>query len=464
METEQKALAINLERDIYGTIAEIGAGQETARHFFRAGGSSGTIAKTMSAYDKTYSDDIYGPEPSGRYVCESRIYKMLDHEFELLINRLEQSRPDTRFFAFANTVAAINFSRTIKGDGWLGLRFQMKPGGAFNDLILHARLLDKNNQLQQDAVGRLGVNLIYGCFFHSHNMDALVMSLQDGLTGRISVDMIRLTGPDFDEIDNRSLSFKLVNYGLSDIAMIGPDGQNLHPSEFLYKQHVLVVRGAFKPVTWMNYDIIKAAADQYLREHQIQRDELVILTEITLDILAREHEPDEIDFLQRVEMLSHLGFIVCISSRGGQQKIIRYLDQYRVPAIGVALTAGYLARYLDNVISQFGKDGLLSQLGEMFPGKVRMYVYPSRIPGTTRLMTTAEIKTDEVIRHLYQYLLSSRQIIDVTFYDPDVLKISASRVLRMIRDNEPGWEQFIPDNIVHLIKTQRLLDYFPEEE
>lgn len=464
MEAEQKALAINLVPDIYGTLAEIGAGQETARHFFRAGASSGTIAKTMSAYDKTYSDDIYGTEPSGRYVCENRIYKMLNHEFDLLINRLSDSRPDTRFFAFANTVAAINFSKTIKGDGWLGVRFQMKAGGAPNDLIIHARLLDKNNQLQQDAVGRLGVNLIYGCFFYNHNMDALVKSLLDGLEERVNVDLIRLNGPDFEEVDNRSLSFKLVNYGLSDIAMIGPDGNNLHPSEFLYKQHVLVVRGAFKPVTWMNYDIIKAAATQYIAEHEIKEDQLVTLTEITLDILAREHEPDESDFLERVAMLGHLGFIVCISSRGDQQKIIRYLEEFKAPAIGIALTAGYLARYLDHVISTYSTDGLLSQLGEMFTGSVRMYVYPSRIPGSTKVMTSADIYMDQNIRYLYMYLLSSRQIIDILYYNPSVLKISASRVLRMIRDNKSGWEQFIPENIVHLIKDRHLLEYYPTRD
>jgi hypothetical protein len=459
MEVDQKALEINLRSDIYGTFAEIGAGQEVARQFFRAGGSSGTIAKTMSAYDKTYSDEIYGPEPSGRYVCESRIYKMLEHEFLLLETRLGEQMPETRFFAFANTVAAINYTRTIKGDGWMGLRFLTRPGGEFNDLVLHVNLLDNANRLQQEAVGLLGVNMIYACFFLLHDMDAFIQSLADNLTNRVSIDMIRLSGPDVTDIDNRSLSFKLVNHGLSPIAIFGPDGQNLHPSEFLYKKHVLVVRGSFKPVTWMSYDMIRSAAAQYAADHDLEADSLIILTEITLDTLARDHAPDEIDFLERAEMLCTLGFVVCISSGGGQQKIVHYLEDFKVPSIGVAMTAGTLARYIDYVSTEYKDYGLLTAFGDLFTGRVRLYVYPSLMPGTAETMHAVDVRTSRYMSYLYRFLLDSGQIIDITEYNTEVLHISASGVQKKIRTGQKEWETYLPEPIAALIREKKLLGY-----
>lgn len=460
MEVDQKALEINLRPDIYGTFAEIGAGQEVARQFFRAGGSSGTIAKTMSAYDKTYSDEIYGSEPSGRYVCENRIYKMLDHEFLLLQKRLGEQMPGTRFFAFADTVAAINYSRTIKGDGWLGVRFLTQPGGSSNDIVIHVNLLDNTNRLQQEAVGLLGVNMIYACFFLLHDIDQFVKSLADNLTNRVSIDMIRLSGADVTHMDDRSLSFKLVYHGLSDIAMFGPDQKNLHPSEFLYKKHVLVARGAFNPVTWMSYDMIRTAAARYAVDSQIPVESLVILTEITLDILAREHEPEEADFLERAEMLSALGYIVCISSSGGQQKIVHYLEEYKVPTMGVAMTAGTLARYMDFVSSQYKDYGLLSAFGDLFTGKVRLYVYPSLMPGTSETMQAKDVRTARFISYLYRFLMDSGQIVDIEEYNRDRLKISASKVLKMIKKNQKNWEKYLPEPIVNLIRDKRFLRYY----
>lgn len=460
MEVDQKALEINLRPDIYGTFAEIGAGQEVARQFFRAGGSSGTIAKTMSAYDKTYSDEIYGSEPSGRYVCENRIYKMLDHEFLLLQKRLGEQMPGTRFFAFADTVAAINYSRTIKGDGWLGVRFLTQPGGSSNDIVIHVNLLDNTNRLQQEAVGLLGVNMIYACFFLLHDIDQFVKSLADNLTNRVSIDMIRLSGADVTHMDDRSLSFKLVYHGLSDIAMFGPDQKNLHPSEFLYKKHVLVARGAFNPVTWMSYDMIRTAAARYAVDSHIPVESLVILTEITLDILAREHEPEEADFLERAEMLSALGYIVCISSSGGQQKIVHYLEEYKVPTMGVAMTAGTLARYMDFVSSQYKDYGLLSAFGDLFTGKVRLYVYPSLMPGTSETMQAKDVRTARFISYLYRFLMDSGQIVDIEEYNRDRLKISASKVLKMIKKNQKNWEKYLPEPIVNLIRDKRFLRYY----
>ncbi|MFT5747946.1 MAG: hypothetical protein ACI920_003337, partial [Saprospiraceae bacterium] len=227
LETDQKTLEINLDAQVYGAFAEIGAGQEVARYFFQVGAAAGTIAKTMSAYDKLVSDDVYGTEPAGRYVCESRLYKMLDHEYDLMMRRLRNDRPDTNLFAFADTVSAVNYSRTIKGDGWLGLRFQLAPDEEPNDFVLHVKMKDKSNQLQQQAVGILGVNLIYGCYRYFEDPKVLIESLMDGLDGRISIDMIRLTGPRFTNLDNRLISLWIVKMGLTDVAIFDANKQNV---------------------------------------------------------------------------------------------------------------------------------------------------------------------------------------------------------------------------------------------
>lgn len=459
LEAEQKALEINLDNRIYGTFAEIGAGQEVARYFFQAGAAAGTIAKTMSAYDKTYSDEIYGAEPTGRYVCESRLYKMLDHEFKLLVDRLGDTRSDTNFFAFADTVSATNYAKTIPGDGWLGLRFQTSPGTPPNDLVIHVKMLDNDNRLQQQAVGILGVNLIYACFFLSHDMDLLLRSLNHGLENRVMIDMIRLNGPSFAEIDNRALSFKLVKLGLSDVAMFDANGVNIHPSEFLYKKNVLIIRGAFRPITWASYDIVRSSHEQFLKDENLQQDDVKVLTEITLDILNEKGEANEADFLERATALNHIGLTVCITNCGNQQMLIKYMEDFKVPRIGLALTAGYMARYIDETIAKFRGGKLLEGLSGMFPGNVRLYVYPSRFPGSKELMNSRGIKIDPDMKFLYEHLLATRQIVDIEAYKKADLKISAGRVLKMIQEDDSKWEKYVPEKVISLIKEKSLFGY-----
>ncbi len=459
LEAEQKALEINLDNSLYGTFAEIGAGQEVARYFFQAGAAAGTIAKTMSAYDKTYSDEIYGTEPSGRYVCESRLYKMLDHEFSLLVARLGKTRLNTNFFAFADTVSATNFAKTIPGDGWLGVRFQKSPDSPPNDLVIHVKMLDNDNRLQQQAVGILGVNLLYACFFLSDDMDVMLQSLNDGLQNRVMIDMIRLNGPSFKDVDNRALSFKLVKLGLSDVAMFDANGTNIHPSEFLYKKNVLLVRGAFRPITYASYDIIRSSHEQFLEDEGLKDDEVKLMTEITLDILGDKGEPDENDFLERATALNHVGMIVCITNCGNQQKLIQYMEEFKVPKIGLALTAGYMARYIDETIEKFRGGKLLEGLSGMFPGNVRLYVYPSRLPGSKELMNARGIKIDPDMKYLYEHLLATKQIVDIEHYTEADLKISARKVLKMIQNDDHRWEKYVPEKIISLIKEKSLFGY-----
>jgi len=459
LEVEQKALEINLDDRIYGTFAEIGAGQEVARYFFQAGAAAGTIAKTMSAYDKTYSDEIYGVEPSGRYVCESRLYKMLDHEFSLLVDRLGKIRTETTFFAFADTVSATNYAKTIPGDGWLGVRFQKSPGAQPNDLVIHVKMLDKDNRQQQQAVGILGVNLIYACFLLSDDIDTMLRSLNESIENRAMIDMIRLSGPDFQSVDNRALSFRLVRFGLSDVAMFDANGINIHPSEFLYKKNVLIVRGAFRPITWASYDIIRSSHQQFIEDENLKKEDVTALTEITLDILSEKGEPNEADFLERATALNHIGLTVCITNCGNQQKLIKYMEDFKVPRIGLALTAGFMARYIDETIEKYRGGKLLEGLSGMFPGNVRLYVYPSRFPGSKELMNARGIHIDPGMKYLYEHLLATRQIVDIEHYNKADLKISARKVLKMIQSDDSRWEKYVPEKVIPLIKEKALFGY-----
>ncbi len=460
LETEQKALEINLDDNIYGTFSEIGAGQEVARYFFQVGAAAGTIAKTMSAYDKVYSDKIYGPEPSGRYVCESRLYKMLDHEYDLMTTRLQNERPGCNFFVFADTVSAINYSRTINGNGWLGLRFQLHPDGEPNDLIVHARMHDADNRLQQQAIGILGVNMVHACYMCSDKIEDLIQSLLDNLHGRVSVDMIRLSGPEFRSVDNRLLSLYLVKHGLSKVAMFGPDRTPVHASEFLYRKACLVVRGSYRPVTLVNFDMIQSAFEQFREMDKVDARKSYLLTEITLSNLRGTNgNIDDNDFLDRAELLNAMGQTVIISNCDTYHELTHYLAEYKVPLIGFVIGVRELLdlitqRYYDNM------DGkLLSAFGELFARTVQFFVYPAQQEGSAELMTAANLPVPEGVRFLYQHLLEGKQIVDIEGYNSDVLHIYSKRVLEMIAHSEEGWEQMVPAKVANLVKEKCLFGF-----
>lgn len=458
LETEQKALEINLDERIYGAFAEIGAGQEVARHFFQVGAAAGTIAKTMSAYDKTVSDEVYGPEPKGRYVCESRLYKMLDHEYQLMEGRLRAQRPAQNFFAFADTVSAINFAKTIKGDGWLGLRFQLRPDALPNDLALHVRLLDNDNRLQQQAIGILGVNLIYGCYRFHQQPETLLQSLLDNLHGRVSIDMVRVNGPDFQGIDNRMMCLWAVKNGLSDVALFGPDGNSLHAGELLYKKSVLIARGSYRPPTLVQQDMIQQAYAQFRSEPDVDADRTFFLTEITLDNLRADGELSERDFMDRAEILCALGQTVVISNCVQHKKLIAYFGDYKVQRIGLAMGARKLQHIIGETYRQHA-DNLLGAFGALFLQNVRFYIYPARQEGESALLTSTSIEVPPAIRFLYDYLLANRNIVDIAVFDPDILHIYHKVVLNMIQRGTAGWEHMVPDEVARIIRERQLFGH-----
>ncbi len=308
--TKQKALAINLNPEIYGSFAEIGAGQDVAANFFKAGASSGTIAKTMSAYDMLFSDAIYGVQQARRYVSEPRLMAMLSHEYGLIIERLGAQRGDTStFFAFADTISALNYNKTNEGHGWMGVRFQLEPNGQYNDVIIHVKLLDNDNNLQQQAAGILGVNLMYACFYYNAIPPVFLLSLMDNLSrDRIQIDMIRFEGPGFSKVDNRLMSLHLVKYGFSDAAVFGPDGKNQQPSEVLHKKHIVVIRGRFRPIINVHLDMLHTGVKQFMQEPDVDKENVIVITELTLQALKERNaeenaDIDEKDFLDRVDIL-----------------------------------------------------------------------------------------------------------------------------------------------------------------
>ena len=304
LSVERKALRINLDSSKYGTFAEIGAGQEVARHFFQAGGAAGTVAKTMSAYDMKFSDKIYGE--AGRYVSRKRLVQMMSHEFGLLRERLSEDRGiKSQFFAFSNTVSALNFSKSNECHGWMGIRFQLEPLGEVHDIILHVRMLDRENRLQQEAIGMLGVNLVYGAFHHHENPDNFIQSLADGIDiERIEIDMIEFNGLEFEKFDNRILCLKLTQSGLTDAIMFDQQGYVVQASEVLYKKSCLIERGSFRPVTKVNLDMLEKAKKQFLSREQIVDNDLMVFMELTLGSLANDGSIDYEDFISRIEVIN----------------------------------------------------------------------------------------------------------------------------------------------------------------
>jgi hypothetical protein len=462
--TRQKALKINLDRRIYGSFAEIGAGQEVAAQFFKAGGSSGTIAKTISAYDMTFSDAIYGVEDSGRYVVESRLIKMLNREYNLLQMRLNEKRgSESTFFAFADTVVALNYQKTNEGHGWIGLRFQLQPGAPYNDVIMHVKMLDNENLLQQQALGVVGVNLIFGCFYYHKSPETLLLSLMDDLSPeRLEIDMIRFTGPDFINVDNRLMSLHLVKNGFTNVALFGPEGQVLQPSEALYKRNIVCIRGRFRPVTHVNLDMLENGVKQFMEDPEVNPEKVVVLSELTLHNLKHGQDIDEKDYLDRVNILASLGQTVMISNYQEYYKLVAYLSKITKLKIGLILGMSNLEYIFEEKHYEFLPGGILEAFATLFSRKVKLYIYPmKRADGT--LYTCSEFTLPPNQMDLFEYLLANNKLEAIRDFDESLLHIISDNVLAMIKAGTPGWEALVPIQIARIIKERSLFGYTSTE-
>ena len=456
--TNSKALKINLNPHIYGTFAEIGAGQETVRNFFRAGGASGTIAKAMSAYDKDFSDAIYGIENDNRYVTEKRLKKMLKHEMDLIEERLDREKhPDKLFFSYANTVATINFSKKFKGHGWIGVRFQLDPLEDYNEIILHLRFKETDARQQQETLGILGVNLIHGAYYLNDNPKDLLKSFYDNIdSDRLEIDMVNFSGPRFMYVDNRLMSLQLVKNGMTNAVMFGPDGNNLLPAQVLYKKNILALRGSYRPVTKVNMDIFERSKEMFLAEKKVNPEKTQVIFEITLSNLRVEGEINERDFLDRAELLCALGQNVMITNYQEYFRLIDYFSEFTKERMGLAMGVNNLVQIFDEKYYRDLSGGILEAFGKLFYRDLKIYMYPYKNIETGEFTTSENLKVHPRMKELYKFFKNNGRLIDIQNFDHDSIHIFSRKVLKMIKQDEEGWEQMLPEGVSQTIKNKRL--------
>jgi len=457
---KDKALRINLNENIYGTFAEIGAGQETVRHFFRAGASSGTIAKAMSAYDKDFSDAIYGIETDGRYVTESRLKKMLAHETQLIEERLERDKhPNKIFFSYANTVATIDFAKQFKGHGWVGINFQVEPDEEYNEIVLHIRFKETDAKLQQETLGILGVNLIHGAFYKYNDPKKLLRYLYDHLDkDQLEIDTINFSGPRFADVDNRLMSLQLVKNGMTDAVMFGPDGNNILPAEVLYKKNILALRGSFRPVTKVNMNMFKKSFNMFIEEKKVDKENTFVIFEITLSNLKAEGEIDERDFLDRAELLCSLGQTVMISNFQEYFKVVEYFSNFTKARMGLAMGVNNLVDIFDEKYYRHLSGGILEAFGKLFYRDLKVYLYPMKDEDGT-IINSENLKVHPRMKELYKFFKFNGKVVDIADFDEKNLEIFSREVLKMIANGEDGWEKMLPEGIDKLIKEYNLFGY-----
>ena len=461
---KDKALRINLNADIYGTFSEIGAGQETVRHFFRAGGASGTIAKAMSAYDKDFSDAIYGIEDDKRYVTEARLRKMLNHEVGLMEERITRdNNPNKIFFSYANTVATIDFAKKFKGHGWVGIKYQVGPDQEYNDIVLHIRFKETDARLQQETLGKLGTNLIYGAFYKYNQPRKLLRYLYDHLDkDQLEIDTINFSGPVFKNVDNRLMSLQLVKNDMTDAVMFAPDGNNVLPARVLYKKNILTLRGSFRPVTKVNMDMFEKSYEMFIKENKVDKEKTQVIFEITLSNLRAEGKIDEQDFMDRAKLLCSLGQTVLISNFQEYYKLVEYFSQYSRARMGLAMGVNNLVDIFDEKYYRHLSGGILEAFGKLFYKDLRVYLYPMENEDGS-LTNSENLKVHPRMKELYKFFKYNGKVVDITDFDASNLSVFSRTVLKMIANNEDGWETMLPEGVSKLIKEKSLFGYESEE-
>ncbi len=457
--TEEKALKVNLTPDIYGCFAEIGAGQEVAANFFKAGGSSGTIAYTQSAYDMKVSDSMYGE--ATRYVCEERLLTMLGTEYETLKFRLPNKYKEARFFAFCNTVESLNYHKTNQGQGWVGIRFQLGLEEKPNDVILHIKMHDNSHKGQQEALGILGVNLVHACYFHNDDLNEFLTSLVHRLPrDRMEIDMLRVSGPDFENIDNRIIALNLVKRGITDATMFDLCGNVLQPATALYKKNILLLRGRFRPVTKVHIDMVEVGKKQFLKEKDVSEENLNVIFELTLKDLTADGKISDKDFVDRAELLGSLGYTVMISNYLKHYKMVDYLASItKEKRMGLLLGVYNLhtifdERYYDNL-----PGGLLEAFGRGFGHNVKMFVYPAINVDSGELYNLENLKIPEHLNGLLTFLKDNNKMEAIHEYDKNLLHIMSDDVLSKIKAGGSSWEEDVPFEVVKAIKFYELFGY-----
>lgn len=457
--TLSKARRINQDISRYGVFAEIGAGQEVARHFFQAGKASQTIAKTISAYDMIVSDDIYGREKNGRYVCESRLNKMLTHEYDLLVDRLSPTRgAQSRFFAIANTVATASSGSNKQSHGWMGVRFQSEPGGPSNDIILHVRMLDRHRLQQQEALGILGVNLLNCAFYHLPETEEFITQLVDGLKDdQIVIDVIKFSGPNVQHFDVRLMNLELVHRGLAEAILFSPQNEILNISDAVYGKSLLIQRGTFRPVTVTHLDVLQKGLQQIkgdVLKSEGKELEVLPIMELTMHNLTADGHVNEKDFLARVETLTSQGLHVLISNFFLFYGLKRFIRRYNPHFMALVVGASHLNKLFTEEHYSDLQGGLLEGLGKLLEQKTKLYIYPHKTPNLC--LTSKSFFPSPHLRHIYAHFIENQQIVDISGCDETGEYLHSIDVMKMIEKGDPQWEQLVPEGVRDLIKSQKL--------
>tara|TARA_B100002019_G_scaffold126109_1_gene108583 strand:+ start:1977 stop:3428 length:1452 start_codon:yes stop_codon:yes gene_type:complete len=475
LSVERKALHINLDPAKYGTFAEIGAGQEVGRNFFQAGGAAGTVAKTISAYDMKFSDSIYGD--AGRYVSRQRLVQMLKHEFGLLDERLSETRGNqTTFFAFANTVAALNYSKTNECHGWMGIRLQLEPKGRPHDIILHVRMLDRDNRLQQDAIGRLGVNIVYGAFHLRNEPSKLIASLLDEIgPDRIEVDMIEFNGPDFESFDNRILCLELIRNGLTHAVMFDEEGFVVQAAEKLYKQACLIERGSFRPLTKVNIDMLEKARAQFIEREEVNESRLKVFMELTLGTLKDGGDIDHDDFIARIEVINACGYGVLVTDYFEYYRLSAYLRRLVRDPIGLVMGLNNLADIFKEQYYENLDGGILEAFGVLLKENLKIYGYPieqetfeiyskqmgrgdnvKAVADENGLITIDNLVVSENLRNLYKYIRENGFLENIEGCDRENMKLFSRDIFQKVCKREQDWQNPLPQPVAKMIEAKGL--------
>ncbi|MBL7545940.1 MAG: hypothetical protein JNL11_19130 [Bdellovibrionaceae bacterium] len=459
--TAGKALRVNLDLNIYGAFAEIGAGQEVARHFFQAGRASQTIAKTISAYDMIYSDEIYGKEKNGRYVCESRLNRMLEKEYSLLLRRLNEHRGGkTTFFSYANTVAT-GSAETPKCHGWMGIRFQKKPGGEFNDIVLHVRMMDRHRLQQQEALGMLGVNLVYSAFYHNQNPSDFMTFLVDGLKkGQIVIDVIKFAGPDLKHFNNKKMNLELVKRGLAEAVLFAPQNgigsdDVATISDTVWGKGLLIQRGFYRPVTQTHLDVMSKGFEQLkseIKAQKIKASDTIQILEIT-----SEFDIDVDEFWHRVQIITSLGYYVLISNFKYFYEMKRFFRNYTQAPLVMVMSARHLQELFDPDKYKQLEGHIFEALGKLLDEQTKLYIYPHK--NDLLCLTTKSFFPDKKVNHLYRHFIENSQILDISGCDDTETYFHSSDVQKKIETKEKGWEKLVPAPVAEYLKKNKLWGY-----
>ncbi len=456
--TQEKALEVNLNSSIYGAIVEIGAGQETARQFFNAGAAAGTVAKTMSAYDMQVSDDVYGK--AGRYVSRERCEQMMDHEFDLMVQRLNEARGDeTKFFAYAATVTARSYSQKNECHGWIGVKRQLEPQGEPSSIILHVRMLDDTNREQSEALGVLGVNLVHGAYHYSDDPKKIIDNLQDGMgyDKRIEIDLIHFSGPDFADVENRLMNLHLIHSWNCRAVMFEPTGASVVPASALRKKDTIVIRGSFKPPTNVHMDMSNSAVKHFAQEEGVDPDKILVVAEITLNELYSGNDDGDSDFLARVDLLNELGFSVLISDYLRFFRLRSWIRRYTPNRIGIMLSVLDFDYLFAEQYYQGLEGGILEAFGKLFSDNTNVYVYPTIRDG--KLISLDNVDVDPSLRNLLKHLTSNRAMVSADIQNVHNLDISAREIVKELPKGRGDWEKKLPAVVSNRIIEKGLFGF-----